>query len=343
MKRFSSRPSARFGRSPWEVAGVVLLPIVSGLLLFGGPPHSALAQGAVSAPVSQFPDRPTPEGDVSLQNLHFQPLEATEFSAFPSRLKVAYRDNTVTITDTGKGSEPVIWSGPVMDASFIQEAEGGIHTLKDGNGAVLWTNAADLAKPDLLFERMADGRARLTDKASATLWAGQLPPAPQSGGSSQSSGAGILIITPSIRVEGVRGVFRVTSGKLLWTGHLPSSPLIVIRDGHTFMVMGPNGSESGADETYHVRMEGGVEGVTVADTRGRTLGTQSVASLIARSTRESSLHPAIPMQLSERKVQDGCLDATGTLLLTYRDGSGRVVRRSKVYKDAHGGYGYFSN
>jgi len=346
MKRFFSCPSVSLEKSPWGLARAVLLLAIGGLLLFGAPSDTALAQGAPPAPVSQFPDRPTPEGDVSLQNLHFQPLESAGFPAFTSRLKVAYRDNTVTITDAGKGEEAMVWSGPVTDASFIQETAGGIHTLKDGTGAVLWTNAADLAKPDLLFERTADGRARLTDKAGATLWSGQLPPSPQGGGGSQSSGSPstrISIITPSVRIEGVNGVFRVTSGKLLWAGHLPSSALIVVRDGHTFTFTGPNGGGSGSDEVSRISMEGGTESVTVADTKGRTLGTQTVEALTIRYTKESSFQPANPMQLSDCKVQDGRLDATGTLLLTYRDGSGRVVRRSKVYRDAHGGYGYFSN
>ena len=344
MKQFFSCPSVSLEKFPWGLARAVLLPVVGSLLLFGAPSDTALAQGAPPAPVSQFPGTPTPEGDVSLQNLHFPPLESSGFPAFTSRLKVAYRDSTVTITDAGKDEEAV-WSGLVTAASFVEETAGGVHTLKDGSGAVLWTNAADLAKPDLLFERTEDGRARLTDKAGATLWSGQLPPAPQGGNWSQSSGnpsTRISIITPSVRIEGVNGVFRVTSGKLLWTGHLSSSSLIVIRDGHTFMVTGPSGSEGGSDETYHIHMEGGVEAVTVADTKGRTLGTQTVDALTVRYTRESSLQPA-PMQLSDSKVQDGRLDATGTLLLTYRDGSGRVVRRSKVYKDAHGGSGYFSN
>lgn len=346
MKRFFSRPSASLGQSPLGAAGVVLLPILGGLLLFGGPFRSALAQEASPAPVSQFPDRPTPEGDVSLQNLHFQPLESAGFPAFTSKLKVAYRDSTVTITDSGKGEEAVVWSGPVTDASFVQETAGGIHTLKDGSGAMLWTDAADLAKPDLLFEKMADGRARLTDKGGATLWSGQLPPTPHGGGGFQSrgsTGARISIIAPSVRVEGVNGVFRVTSGKLLWAGHLPLSALIVIRDGHTFTFAGPNGGGDGSDEVSRISMEGGAERVTVADTKGRALGTQTVDALTIRYTRESSLQPATPMQLSDCKVQDGRLDATGTLLLTYRDGSGRVVRRSKVYRDAHGGYGYVSN
>jgi len=344
MKRFFSRPSASIGRSPWGAAGVALLPIFGGLLLFGGPSRSAPAQGASSAPASQFPDVPTPEGDVSLQNLHFQPLKYYGFPAFSSSLKVAYRDNTVTITDTAKSEEAVIWSGPVTDASFILETAGGIHTLKDGSGAVLWTDAADLAKPDLLFEKAVDGRARLTDKAGATLWSGQLLPAPHGGLGSQSSGSGrISIIAPSVRIEGVNGVFRVTSSGLLWAGHLPLSPLLVIRDGHTFTVSGPNGGGSGSDEVSRVSMEGGAESVTIADTKGRTLGTQTVDALTVRSTRESALQPGAPVQFSDCKPQDGSLDATGTLLLTYRDGSSRVVRRSKVYKDAHGGYGYFSN
>ncbi len=346
MKRFFPLPSVPIGYFRLGAAGLALLPILGGLLLFGGPPHSALAQGAPPAPVSQFPDRPTPEGDVSFQNLHFQPLASDRFPAFTSRLKVAYHDHTVTITDAGKGDEAVVWSGPVTGASFILETAGGSHTLKDGSGAVLWTDSADLAKPDLLFEKASDGRARLTDRAGATLWSGQLPPTLHGEGWSQCSGspsARISIVTPSIRVEGVNGVFRVTSGKLLWSGHLPPSALIVIRDGHTYMVTGPNGGGSGSDETCRISLEGGVESVTVADTKGRALGTQTVDALTIRYTLESSLRPASPMQISDCKAQDGRLDATGTLLLTYRDGSGRVVRRSKVYKDAHGGSGYISN
>ena len=41
----------------------------------------------------------------------------------------------------------------------------------------------------------------------------------------------------------------------------------------------------------------------------------------------------------EHKSQEGELDAVGTLLLTYRNSTGRVLRRVTVYKDAHGGSG----
>ncbi len=106
------------------------------------------------------------------------------------------------------------------------------------------------------------------------------------------------------------------------------------------MVEGPSGSESGSDEASRVSMAAGAETVTVADAHGRTLGTRIVDALTIRRTTGLSPLPQGFNQPVLYQAQDGRLDAVGTLLLTYRDGAGRVVRRSRIYKDAHGGHGY---
>ena len=60
---------------------------------------------------------------------------------------------------------------------------GGVNTLKDSAGRVLWSDAADTAKPDLLFVKTPDGNARLSGAGGATLWAGTPPrPRPGAGG-----------------------------------------------------------------------------------------------------------------------------------------------------------------
>lgn len=331
-----------------------LLPIAACLLL-SAPPPLVLAQSRPLAPEPQFPAGPMPAGDVSFRDLHFQPLDFTEWPALLSRLKISYHDETVTIADVGR-EMPVItvpgedrgtrrtavWSGPASEASFVQETVGGVHTLKDRSGKVLWSDAADIAAPDLLFVKTEDGEARLTDKAGATLWAGHLPHIKAVGVSSRLQSDRVSIIAPSICIEGVGGVFRVTSGRLLWTGRLPPSPLILIRDGNTFMVVGPNCSDSGTDQTSRISMEYGAETVTVADAAGRTLGTQAVDALTVHHTMRASFLPRGTEWPAEHKSQDGRLDATGTLLLTYRDSTGRVVRRSKITKDAQGNTATFN-
>jgi len=335
MRHFPRCSTAHLLRSR-KARGLGLLPVAAGLLLFGRPPL-APAQDLPRAPEPQFSTQPMPAGDVSFQNLHFRPLDFSGFPALASKLKVAYRDGAVTITEDRPNADAV-WSGPAADASFIEETMGGVHTLEDSTGKVLWSDAADIAKPDLLFVKTRDGKARLSGAGGVTLWAGLLPPSPEVGGSIQSRGDQVSIVMPGLRIDGAGGVFRVTSGKLLWVGRLRPSPLLVIRDGHAFSIYGPNGSGGGWDAPRRVSMEAEAETVTVADTEGRTLGTRAVDSLAVRYEIGGASARGLKSP-AEHKAQEGELDAVGTLLLTYRDGAGRVLRRVTVYKDAHGGSG----
>ena len=339
-------PPSRSRSSLWGITCVMLLPAAAGLLLLGGRPHTApLPPAAVNRSSHrtnepQFSKGPTPPGGAAIHDLHFRPLEFPGFPAFFSSLRVSCRDDRVTITDAGgnggASGKTVVWSGPVAAASFVQETAGGIHTLRDGAGRMLWSNAAQIARADLIFEEAPDGQARLLGRGGGQLWTGQLPPVSQGGVTSQLQGGQTLIVTPGVRIEGTGGVFRVTAGQLLWSGRLPASPLIVARDGHEFLVTGPGGSESGSDEASRVSMAAGDETVTIADAHGRNLGTRVVDALTIRRTTGLSPLPQGFNQPVIYEAQDGRLDAFGTLLLTYRDGAGRVVRRSKVYRDARG-------
>jgi hypothetical protein len=80
--------------------------------------------------------------------------------------------------------------------------------------------------------------------------------------------------------------------------------------------------------------------VTIEDLQGRTLGTRPVDLLKVR--HHAQMGPAgsfragwsLPPLTQEAELAP---TARGTVLLTYRDGAGRVFRRSKVYRDDQGG------
>ena len=342
--------SPRRKRPLWGFACLALLPLAGGLLLLGGHPHPlawppSFLRHRESAPAEpQFSSAPTPTGNAALKDLHFQPVEFSGPPAFVPRLRVAYRDKILTITDQGKngdvgavkGPEAVVWTAPVALTAFIQETKAGVHILRNGGYRVLWSDVADVAKPDLLFDKTRDGRARLTGKGGVLLWAGHLPPTRFGSQDSRIQGDQVSITTPSVQVQGAGGVFRVSAGALLWSGHLPPSPLIVLRDERSLVVERAGGDQSGPDESLRVNVEGASETVTIADAQGRTLGTRAVDALtVHHTTLFGTLPPDVPWPV-DYKSQDGRLDAVGTLLLTYRDAAGRVVRRSKVYRDTHG-------
>lgn len=344
------RPPPRPQPPVWRIACLVLLPVAGGLLLIGGHPRPVawlplFLRHRASVPAEpQFSSAPTPPGNASLKDLHFRPVDFSGPPAFDPRLRVTYRDKILTITDSGKNggrggkknAGAVVWTGPVALTAFIQETKAGVHILKNGGYRVLWSDVADVVKPDLFFEKGRDGRARLTGKGGALLWAGHLPPTGIGGQDSSIQGDRVLISTPGVQIEGAGGAFRVSAGGLLWAGHLPPSPLIVLRDGRSLLVEKAGENQGGPDETLCVNVEGASETVTVADAQGRTLGTRVVEALAVHHTSfPSALPPDAPL-LVDYESQNGRLDSVGTLLLTYRDSSGRVVRRSKVYKDARG-------
>ena len=340
-------------RPPWGAACLLLLPVAGGLLLFWGHvrpvswPPSFLRRGAGVPAEPRFSDAPTPSGNAALKDLHFQPVGFSGPPTFDPRLRVTYRDKILTIADLGKAGSgghgknagAVVWTGSAVLTTFVQETKAGVHILKNGGYRVLWSDVADVAKPDLFFDKDRDGQARLTGTGGALLWTGHLPPTRVGGQDSRIEGDQVTITTPSVQVEGAGGVFRVRAGRLLWTGHLPPSPLIVLRDARSLVVEKASGDQGGPDESLRVSMEGAAESVTIADAQGRTLGTRIVEALnVHHTTLFGTLPPDAPWPV-DYKSQDGRLDAVGTLLLTYRDSSGRVVRRSKVWKDAHGASG----
>lgn len=352
LKRPLSPETVVSRRTRAAIVAAVALPVLGGLLLFGGSPHgvlrppSALAQDgptqAAPTPEPQFPSEPTPEGNVSLSDFHLKPLQFSGFPALPSGLKMTYDGGTLTLTDSAKA---ILWSGPISQASFTEEVVGGIHTLKDSAGHAFWSDASDKSPTDLMLLRHTDGQTRLTGRDGATLWAGSLPPAEPSN-SSSSNGNHTVVLAAGVRIEGLNGDFRVTdaAGHLLRAGRLPERPTLLVRDGPRYTITwsgkSTGGSEGGIDRSTQVSFTAEQGTLEIADSHGGTLDTRPVDMVVMRHTDRSVNQPQGFTWPDTYKSPDGSVDAPGTLLLTYRNHSGRVVRRSKVYRDAKGGSGY---
>jgi hypothetical protein len=258
----------------------------------------------------------------------------------------------------------VVWSGPVSDARFVLETVAAVNTLRDASGRTLWNDEADIPPMDLMLDISADRKARLIGNSGATLWSGDLGPAV--GASSINSvkqyDDTLQMISSGVLITGTEGVFSVYSdpqiqaplppdlghsaplspgpnARLLWSGKLPAQPTILIRDGHRYRFTSRNGSAIGVDRATEVRFVAEAGQVTIEDLQGRTLGTQAVD--ILKNRHDTRLDGPGPRIVQDRLplVPETELAATarGTVLLTYRDSAGRIVRRSKVYRDEKGG------
>jgi hypothetical protein len=258
----------------------------------------------------------------------------------------------------------IVWRGPVSDARFVLETVAAVNTLKDDSGRTIWNDEADIPPMDLMLDKSADGKARLIDNSGVTVWSGDL--GQSSGGYSikqYSEHDGTLqMISSGVLITGTDGVFSVyadpqiraplppemrhstpvspgPNARLLWSGRLPEQPTILIRDGSRYRFTSPNGNTSGADRATNVRFTAESGQVTITDLQGRTLGTQAVD--ILKNRHDTRLDGPGPRIVQDRLplVPETELAATaqGTVLLTYRDSAGRIVRRSKVYRDEKGG------
>lgn len=319
------------------IAGTGLIATIGGL-------HSVYARttqpkpvlvAQQSASVPPFSDQATPAGTPSLADLHFSPPKFTAFPLLFPTLNLTYQAGMLTVTAQGKTTP--LWSGPIAQAAFVQETFAGVHTLKDSTGKMLWSDAP-LTPPDLTLHKAADGQARLTDKNGTVLWSGQLPPTGSSVSSRVTSGGGSQHLQAAgVHIDGVKGAFRVTTdaGQLLWAGQLPTNATVLITDTdnhqRSYLVSGPSLSGGGQDEISHVTFTAEPGTVTVADTQGQELGTRPVEIIVIHGMTYSGSQARATHWPVSTPTSEPSLSATGTLLLTYRDQSGKVVRRVKVF------------
>jgi hypothetical protein len=125
------------------------------------------------------------------------------------------------------------------------------------------------------------------------------------------------------------------SGMTVWRGPLAKASFReqteaggqTLRDGVGKLVWA--GAGSGAER--RVSVVGTPGSLTVADTHGRLLGRLPIHLIAVHETVHLSVGSRSVSPPSQSITQNGVLDTTGTVLLTYHDASGAVVRRSTVY------------
>lgn len=332
---FATLPS----RNQSDRAGTVMPPPVM------PPPAMPTFEPAAAAPpaLSAAATAAAAAGNATLSDLQFKPVQGQHpFSINP--LEFRFEKGRLTLYDTRAKS--AVWSGDAADANFTEETEAGVHTLKDSSGKTIWSDAADTSVPDLLLQKYSDGQARLLDKSGSTLWTGSLGAYSKGTGSRSSQrGNTIVIEAGGIRIKGENGSFRVSrieGDVALWTGTLPASPIVLIREGYNYALQSPGRGESGRDKTVRLRFvaEGGT--AVVSNTKNKVLGTVPVDLLkITQETmwRQHADDPKIgfaPSPHVQIQTQMATLTANGALLITYQDSTGRAFQRAEVYKAGRG-------
>lgn len=246
--------------------------------------------------------------------------------------------NTTTINTTSSGANDFgiqtvkpIWACPVADAELIHEVVGGVNTLKDRNGTVLWTNAEEAASPDLLLQSTEEGEATLTGRDGMPLWAGTLPLPLESKRSSAGSNDSYQFDGYGVHISGINGAFTIADEekRVLWSGTLPKRPVILIRRGTNFSFTTNRRSSSGSDRTTTIHFAVGSGEAVIADTKGDVIGSLPIEflqtfetwTLPNKSAAEVPLQKAIPYIGVPRftvKTGDG-------ITVTYKDNTGKVI------------------
>lgn len=292
----------------------------------------------IPTPPPAFPSGgPTPEGKVSLKDVQFDYFNQSVLMRPFSKLSNHLAKNGELVITTFGEKKPV-WQGPAGPVEFIEETVAGVHTVKkvlpDGEH-IIWSDKAITGSPDLQLQRDADGRSRLLDKQGILLWSGVLKQN-SAGGSTRQQGGTSQVKAGGVQIDGVDGMYTVKivdTSTILWSGRLPLQAVILIRDGHRFHFQSPIRSEGGADGFTRIRFEKEAGAVTITDKNSRELGTRPIAILKVHETMSSEQYP--PIRQVRLIMPDGRLTKTGTVFLTYKDSTGRIIRRSKSYKDGN--------
>jgi hypothetical protein len=219
-----------------------------------------------------------------------------------------------------------------------------VDTLKDREGRVLWTNAADTADPDLLLQSTEAGEARLLGKGGTLLWSGTLPGVPGRSKVTEEVVRGYQIDSGGIHISSSRDsrdidAVTVTDDekRVLWSGRLPKEPVILIRRGTDFTFKSPNRRAQGSDRVTEVRLSAEPGELTLEDRTGKLIGTRSV-DLIKRTqkTIESSNPEAPAREHTQVFAPRALLTVPGSVQYTFKNSAGRSIGWGTA---VHGGQG----
>jgi hypothetical protein len=260
----------------------------------------------------------------------------------PFRRLRSQLDKSGELVLTAPDGKVPVWRGPVGSVEFAEETVAGVHTVKeilpDGE-YVIWTDKSVTGSPDLQLLREGDGEARLLDKQGTVLWSGVLESYAR-GSSSRRQGETYMLKTGGVQIDGVDGLFTVKNegtGAVLWSGRLPEEPLVLVRNGGRFHIQSSTGSESGMDHVSRIRFESEVGTVTITDKNEKVLGVRPIPILKSYEITDGSQYgPQQSSRPARVTMPDGRLTNKGTVFLTYKDSTGRILRRSKVYKTERG-------
>jgi beta-lactamase regulating signal transducer with metallopeptidase domain len=279
---------------------------------------------------------PVPSRVVTLNDVHFKPLHEFGADAFLFKhsglLDIYYANDQLILTDAKTNA--TVWKGPAVKGRFIQETVSGVHTLKDKNGKTIWSDAQETAAPDLSLQRESTGQARLLDKNSKMLWSGYLKMSPNNPNSIQQSGDNYQIESSGVKIKGEKGIFSVSSteGAPLWSGRLPVQPVILVRNGEQFNLVGRR-SDAGIDTRSEVSFAVEKGTATVADSQGIPLGDKPVTVLKVRNENPIPDNRGTLFDTVHTLTQKPTLSADGSTLLTYKDSAGHIFRRTIAYRN----------
>jgi hypothetical protein len=205
--------------------------------------------------------------------------------------------------------------------------------VKDSGGHVVWSNADETASPDLKILSIPEGMAWILDKKGVRLWSGTLPPARNRSSSIRQGNDSYQMDSSGIHVSGKNGLFRVTDDakRVLWSGSLPASPRILVRQGNRYSFSGPNRGASGQDSVSEIRFAAETGTVTIESIDGKIVGSRLIDVLKCRT---ETLSPSFLRFNGQPRIltPTASLTTNGTVLLTYRDSAGTIIRRSRVYR-----------
>jgi hypothetical protein len=262
-----------------RILGVLMLPLAAIGVFFRL--LSPTAQGTdaygndhpASSQIPKFPSTgPNPDGKVTMADIEFVPVRRLVPGPFFAHIDASYAKGDLQLSNPG--AEKPFWTGPIEKAKFVEDIADAVHTIWDRTGKVIWSNANERGKPDLLIQRSTSGQTEIHGKNGALLWS---RPIPLSSGWtwSKSKGRGqVTIKIAGLTMEGRNGAFTITDSNKtrLWSGTLPTNPSVLFRYGNKYDYSGESGSESGQNIVRSVHVETEPLQITFSNSLGKVLG-----------------------------------------------------------------------
>lgn len=266
-----------------------------------------------------------------------------------SPIMMRYENGKMSLFDS-RSRETPLWAGPVAWAQFAVETVAGVHTLRDGAGQTLWSDAAETPTPDLQLLKPADGSAQLLDRNNSVLWSGRLSPSPreQRDGSARH-GSTYRIRAAGVRIDGDSGEFSVTDAvnqTILWSGRLPKIATLLVRDADWFLFYPVNvlRYESGYDRVTGVSYEARMGTVRISDLQDRVIGEFPMeyltVSVVARRTRQAKEKQEPPQEYTQSDILPKVsIKTDGAIIARFKDSKGQVLHRFLIARSGDWGRG----